>query len=554
MAKNHDSPLAGHPGSAKMIELILRDYWWPTLKKDATAYAQGCATCQRIKPRRGAAKTPLHPLDPPSRPWERISLDLIGPLPESNGYNAILVIVDSFSKMIKLEPTTITLTAEGFAKLLRKRVFRAHGLPKRIIHDRDPRFMAKYIAELWRILGIRSNPSTAYHPQTDGQTERVNQEVEKYLRAFINYRQDDWDEWLEIAEFSYNDHPHSATKETPFFINYGQHPWKGDPSRKETRVEAAAQFAAQMKDVHQKAAIALKETAQNMKWHHDQHARKVKGYEEGDLVYLESTHIRTDRPSRKLDDKRYGPFKVVRKGMHSNYELELPPTWKGVYPVFNEQYLTKARTPSFPNQQPPPPPPPVEMEGQPEYEVEEILSSRRYRGRIQYLVRWKGYTREDDTWEPISNLENSQDAIAEFHRKYPDLPGPTITMRSLDMPDERLYDPISDTPGQGFTRPPPEYQGTDLLVPLSTEETDSLVSKKTLPDWYRARVFEQVKRVWILEGDIKQVNFVLILHKGHPLRLYQIMQPTRLQLKADAIMEAPKNLLRDHRERKWLIW
>ena len=101
-----------------MIEILLRNYWWPTLKKDVNMYAKGCPTCQQIKPRQGATKTPLHPLSPPSRPWDSISLDLISPLPLSNGYDAILVIVDSFSKMVKLEPTTMNLTAEGFAKLL----------------------------------------------------------------------------------------------------------------------------------------------------------------------------------------------------------------------------------------------------------------------------------------------------------------------------------------------------------------------------------------------------------------------------------------------------
>src|ERR1700722_139171 len=302
LRKNHDAPIAGHTGRIKTIKLVSRNYWWPTLRLDAIKYVRGCATCQRIKPRNVAAKTPLHPFGPPSRPWEMISLDLIGPLPESNGHNAILVIVDMFSKMIKLEPTTIELTAEGFAKLLRKRVFREHGLPKRIIHDRDPRFMAKYIRELTRLLGIKQNPSTAYHPQTDGQTERVNQEVEKFLRAFVNYRQDDWEEWLEIAEFSHNNRTNASTRQTPFFINYGQHPWTGDPTRKETRLEAVEQFASKMKETHDQATQAIKEAAQNMKNTHDNHARPAANYKEGNQVYLEATNIQTDRPSRKLDD------------------------------------------------------------------------------------------------------------------------------------------------------------------------------------------------------------------------------------------------------------
>jgi hypothetical protein len=110
----------------------------------------------------------------------------------SDGHNAIMVIIDLFSKMIKLEPTTITLTAIGIAEVLKKRVFHDHGLPKRMIHNCDRRLMAEFTCELMRLLGIKQNISTAYHLQTDGQTERVNQEVEKYLWAFVNYQQDNW--------------------------------------------------------------------------------------------------------------------------------------------------------------------------------------------------------------------------------------------------------------------------------------------------------------------------------------------------------------------------
>ena len=132
-------------------------------------------------------KTPLHPFDPPARPWDTITTDLIGPLPESQGYNAILVIVDWFSKMVIYEATHMELTSEGFARIIRDRVVRYHGLPHRIIHDRDTRFTSKFITDLFALLGIKPNPSTAYHPQTDGQTEQINQSIEQYLRTFISY-------------------------------------------------------------------------------------------------------------------------------------------------------------------------------------------------------------------------------------------------------------------------------------------------------------------------------------------------------------------------------
>src|SRR5580698_1439513 len=232
-------------------------------------YVDGCETCQRTKAHRIPSKTPLHPFDPPSRPWEVITVDLVGPLPECQGYNAILTIVDWSTKATKFEPTHLELTSEGFAKILRDRVVRDHGLPRRIIHDRDTRFMSKYMTDLFRLLGTKQNPSTAYHPQTDGQTERMNQTLEQYLRIFIEFRQDDWKEWLSLAEFSYNDSKHAATQQTPFFLNYGQHPWKGDDVRREARNESAGQFAERMKHIREEANAALRQSAERMKTAYD---------------------------------------------------------------------------------------------------------------------------------------------------------------------------------------------------------------------------------------------------------------------------------------------
>jgi hypothetical protein len=201
-----------------------------------------------------------------------ITVDLIGPIPECQGYIAVLIIVNWFTKAVKYEATHLELNSEGFARIIRDRVIRNHGLPHRIIHDRDTRFMSKYMKELFTILGTKQNPSTAYHPQTDGQTERMDQNVERYLRAFINYHQDDWKEWLSAAEFSYNDSVHAATQQTPFFLNYGQHPWKGEDTRQEVRNESAAEFADRMKKVRLDAKAALEQAAQKMKWSYDKHA------------------------------------------------------------------------------------------------------------------------------------------------------------------------------------------------------------------------------------------------------------------------------------------
>ena len=156
-----------------------------------------------------------------SKLWKVVGVDMIGELPESGGYNAIVVITDKFTKRLRLVPSHITLTSEGMAKIYRDNIFAIHGLPRKFIHDRGPQFHSGFMKELYKLLGIEGNFTTAYHPQTNGQTERMNQEIEHYLRLFINYQQNNWHEWLPLAEFVYNDREHSTTKVTPFFADNG---------------------------------------------------------------------------------------------------------------------------------------------------------------------------------------------------------------------------------------------------------------------------------------------------------------------------------------------
>jgi transposase InsO family protein len=134
------------------------------------------------------------------------------------------MMVDVKMKTIKLEPADITITALEAAVVMKNRVFREEGLPVKVISDKGPQFMSGFMKELYRLLGIEGNLSTAYHPQTDGQTKRVNQEVKKFLRMFTNSQQDDWVDWLPLAEFMHNNAVHEATGNTPFFLNRGRHP------------------------------------------------------------------------------------------------------------------------------------------------------------------------------------------------------------------------------------------------------------------------------------------------------------------------------------------
>ena len=157
----------------------------------------------------------------PEKPWTHISADFITRLPIAQGYNSILVVVDRLTKMVHFISTTEKTLAEELARLFRDNVWKLHGLPKSIVSDRGPQFVAGIMWELNRMLGIKSKLSTVFYPQTNGQTERVNQELEQYLRMFTNHRQEQWPDWLGMAEFAYNNKTHSSTKVLPFKANYG---------------------------------------------------------------------------------------------------------------------------------------------------------------------------------------------------------------------------------------------------------------------------------------------------------------------------------------------
>ena len=217
-------------------------------------------------------KTLLNPNTVPDAPWEIISVDLISPLPKSKGKNAIMVVVDRFSKMIQLFPISTEITSQGMAKIFRDEIFKLHGIPKKVISDRGPQFVLLFMKKLYFQLQIEENPSTAYHPETDGQTKRINAWVEQYLCIYINHRQSDWVKWLSIVEFAQNQTSSSATTFSPFLLNYGQQPQSGFTQKGTERNLAANEFVEEMKSTQQITKSALKMASYDMKQFYD---RKV---------------------------------------------------------------------------------------------------------------------------------------------------------------------------------------------------------------------------------------------------------------------------------------
>jgi hypothetical protein len=269
--------------------------------------------------------------------------------------------------------------------------------------------------ELNRLLGIEMNLTTAFRPSSDGQTERMNQEIEKYLRVYVNYRQSDWAEWLALAEFTHNDKISSATSMSPFFANTGCHPWKGIENAVESRNEAADDFVTKMKKIRDEATAALEKAPKRMKKYYDEHRREAPVFKVGDMVLLEGKNIETDRPTKKFDDTRLGPYEILEKVGAAAWKLRIPET-NQMHPVFNEQLLTPFVEP--PEHRKEERPAPKIVSGHDEYAVDEILKHRK-RGRgFQYLIKWKNYPLGERTWEPTRHLTHAKKILDKYNKDH----------------------------------------------------------------------------------------------------------------------------------------
>jgi len=309
-------------------------------------------------------------------------------------------------------------SAEGLARLFRDNIWKLHGLPESIISDRGPQLMAGLIQELNKMLGIKSKLSMAFYPQTDGQTERVNQELEQYLRMFINHRQEQWPEWLGTAEFAYNNKAYSSTRTSPFKANYRQDPRIGFKGRKKGKYQGAEKFIEKMKEIQEEAKAVLKKAQEEMKKYADRKRVEVNDYKVGDLVMLSTKDLKYQmvrRRTDKLTERFVGPYKMKKVVSSNAVELELPSTVK-IHPVVNVSRIRRyvGQVEGQKKEQPAP----VIIEGEEEWEVERILNKQRVRGKDKYLVCWKGFMAESDTWEGRENLKNAQEAIKEFEKEY----------------------------------------------------------------------------------------------------------------------------------------
>jgi len=273
---HHDVPTTGHGGRWKMVELVTRNYWWPGVTRDVGKYVEECDLCQRMKNRTEELTEKLKLSEVPKKPWSHLTVDFIMKLPMVAGKDAILVVCDRLSKMTHFVAMTERTSAEGLARLFWDNAWKLHGLLESVVSDRGPQFAAELTKELNRMLGIKTKLSTAFHPQTDRQTERINQKLEQYLRFFIEHRHKDWPEWMAAAEFAINNKVHMATKVSPFMANYGREMRMGGDIRKKGKVESATEFVERMKKVHEEVEAALKKTQEEIKRYVDRERKETK--------------------------------------------------------------------------------------------------------------------------------------------------------------------------------------------------------------------------------------------------------------------------------------
>ena len=334
-------------------------------------YVKGCAECQRHKVNNHPTRAALSPiyLTPEALPFETIALDFITKLPESQGFDSTLTITDhNCTKMLRLIPCREEINAEETAALYAKHIFPSHGLPFKIISNRDPRFASRFTRELCNILGIKQNISTAYHPSTDRQSEQTNQWLEQYLCFWTNERQDNWAAYLPMVEFTHNNWPNETTRESPFFLLMGYNPhadWTDRPSPIPRVVLHLDQFKQAQKCAKELMIKAQRSWVRN---------KDTPRYKVRDQVWLEGRHLHTNQPTTKLAPRRHGPFKIVQVMSPVNYHLELPTQWS-IHPVSHINLLTPyLKTPTHgPNYQRPPP---DLVDGEEEYEVERILDTQ----------------------------------------------------------------------------------------------------------------------------------------------------------------------------------
>jgi hypothetical protein len=405
----HDSGVGGHSGFLGTYQRVKALFSWPKMKEAVRKYVQQCVVCQQAKGEHIKLPGLLSPLPIPTEAWGTISMDFVKGLPKSGGYDCILVIIDKLTKYGHFIPLRHPYTALTIAQKYIDTVYKLHGLPSMVISDRDPIFTSKLWQELFRLTDTKMNMSSAHHPQTDGQTEKLNQCLESYLRCAVHASPTKWAQWLPLAEYWYNTNFHSALGKTPFEVLYGYKPRNLGVSNLQS--DTSSELAGWLEHRQETTALLqqqLLRAQQRMKNQEDKN-RTEREFAVGDMVYMKlQPYAQTSvarRSNHKLAFKFFGPYEVLSRVGKVAYKLKLLANSQ-IHPVLHVSQLKKSVPPAqvhsldFPLHFIT-----DEKVGVQPTHIHDRREIKHGRGYIkQALVEWSGLPSTLRTWEPEVEL------------------------------------------------------------------------------------------------------------------------------------------------------
>lgn len=423
----HRPQIFAHGGDNKIIYLLKQEYFWEGMTKDIKRHNRNCKKCGRNKSRKDKTPGLLHPLPIPKHVWEHIVVDGKDMPKDKHGYDYVWVFICKFSRILVRLPGYKNDTAEKVAQRYYRYIYRFLGMPLVWISDNAGPFISKFLETINTLTGTEHRHSSSLHPQTQGGVEITKAELDQQLRFYISRYQDNWSEHLPAVDFAHNATWHSSIGMAPLKVAIGTEPRNPltvalpeidvitEPQEKALEIVRQTKAAQDLARSAAAAAQARQEKQANKK-------RRPVDFEKDDYVYVKKKGFITEAPTTRLDSQYAGPWRILEVKKH-NYILDVPGWFKGKN-LFHADRLRKFANDPLPQQEEDEEPP-DEINGHPEWEVEEVLASR-ITGKaktLQYQVAWRGCD-PDEEWYPARNFKNASTVLEKFHDEYPDSAGP----------------------------------------------------------------------------------------------------------------------------------